>query len=80
MTIEQFIADLDAIEAIVAQGLATAAGFDPGLAAPAAVLTIVEQLVGKALTAWSNASGTPITVETVMALLPNPDPLTPPAA
>jgi predicted RNA-binding protein associated with RNAse of E/G family len=80
VTIQQFIADLDAVEAVVAQGLATASAFDPGLAAPEAILAIVEQLVGKALTAWSNASGQEITVETLTALLPNTAPLDKPTA
>ena len=39
------------------------------------ILAEVGNLVAAALTAWSNASGAPITAESVMALLPDPTPL-----
>lgn len=42
------------------------------------VVDLSTELVTKALAAWSAASGTPITVESIQALLPNPTPLTPP--
>ena len=87
MTIQDFITELTAIESIVQQGLKTADSFvagDAQIAVPIelaeAILPIVEDLVNKALTAWSTASGQPITVETVQALLPNATPLTPPSA
>lgn len=52
----------------------------PGEAVPAAtaqaVLDLLSQLASKAITAWGAASGTPITTETITALLPNQTPLT----
>lgn len=42
------------------------------------VLDLLSDLASKALLAWSGASGTPITVESLQALLPNSTPLTPP--
>ena len=54
----------------------------PGAAIPAAaaqkILDLLAELASKAITAWGTASGTPITVETITALLPNPTPLTAP--
>jgi hypothetical protein len=44
------------------------------------VLPIISELVSVALNAWSKANGQPITPETIQALLPNPNPLTPPDA
>ena len=56
--------------------------FDPAAEVPAAaaegIVNEVGSLVTKALSAWSAASGTPITVESVTALLPDPTPLTDP--
>lgn len=42
------------------------------------ILNLLSGLVSKALLAWSAANDTPITVESVTALLPNQTPLTPP--
>ncbi len=54
----------------------------PAIAGPAAVadeiVVLVAELASKAVTAWSQASGTPITVESLNALLPNPVPLSAP--
>lgn len=84
MTIQEFIDEMNAVTAIAEQGLKTVEGFVPSVALPAeiagAVLPLIEDLVAKALTAWSKASGQPITVETVTALLPDATPLTPPTA
>lgn len=57
---------------------------DPALA-PAtgttmSVVALVAQLAAKALAAWAAASSTPITVQSVQALAPNPAPLPPPNA
>jgi hypothetical protein len=64
--------------------LSTLEVVDPAVALPAAaaqqVLDLVAVLVSKALTAYSAASGAPITVESVQALLANPVPLTAPDA
>jgi len=71
-------------QAIGDQILSTVAGVDPGVALPAAtagvVLDLTAQLVVKALTAWATASGTPISAESIIALLPDPAPLTEPDA
>ena len=57
---------------------------DPGVALPAGtaelVLDLLAQLAMKALTAWSAASGIPITKDSVLALLPNQTPLSTPDA
>lgn len=54
----------------------------PAIAGAAGIADTVVELLGsllsKALLAWSAASGTPITVESVQALLPNSTPLTEP--
>lgn len=56
----------------------------PGADVPAAtaekVVDLLAQFATKALTAWGAASNTPITPETITALLPNPTPLTQPTA
>lgn len=46
----------------------------------ARILALVADLATKALTAWAAAADTPITVDSVKGLLPNPTPLTPPDA
>jgi hypothetical protein len=64
--------------------LSTLQAVDPGVALPAAtaqlVLDEILKLASAALTAWSAASGVPITVESVQALLANPTPLSAPDA
>lgn len=56
--------------------------FDPKdeipAAAAAGIVDEVASLATKALAAWSAAAGTPITAESVLALLPNATPLTAP--
>lgn len=44
------------------------------------VLNLTADLVTKALAAWIAAAGEPITADSVMALMPNPTPLTPPTS
>jgi hypothetical protein len=55
---------------------------DPAVAPEAAVVdgvvSLLSDLVGKAITAFSAASDTPITADTIAALIPNSTPLTPP--
>lgn len=58
--------------------LGTLSAVDPAIDVPAAVAEEILALATTALAAWSASSGTPITVESVTALLPNPTPLTPP--
>jgi len=56
----------------------------PGVAVPAAfaetILNLLAKYVSKAVIAYSGASGTPITADSIAALLPNQTPLTPPDA
>jgi hypothetical protein len=42
------------------------------------LVVVLAQLAADALSAWSKASGIPITPESVAALMPNDMPLTPP--
>jgi hypothetical protein len=58
------------------EGLDPAAEVDAELAGK--VLDMSADLAIKAITAWSAASSTPITADSIMALLPNATPLTPP--
>lgn len=72
------------VQATATTVLAILEAADPG-AAPGAqvaenVVTLIGDLVTKALNAWSTAAGTPITVDSVLALLPNQTPLTEPDA
>ena len=80
-TIETAVKDVQTTGDLI---LETIKGEDPEVALPAstaeAVLGLVGNLVSTALTAFSAASGTPITVASVLALLPNDTPLTPPPA
>lgn len=72
------------VQAIGDTILATLEQVDPAVSVPAATAEVILDLAAKyavkALTAWSNASGTPITVESIQSLLPNPDPLSLPDA
>lgn len=80
-TVVGVVTDVQAIGDTI---LAEVGSIDPAVAIPAAVATkvldLLSQLASKAITAWGAASGTPITVETITALLPNATPLTPPDA
>ena len=62
--------------------LATIAATDPSVAGETAVagelVTLIGGLVTSALNAYSAASGTPITVESIQALLPDETPLNAP--
>lgn len=59
-------------------------GAVPGVALPAegaqALVDLFAKLINTAVAAWSASAGVPITPESVMALLPNQAPLTPPDA
>ena len=80
VTIQQVTQDIQAVQGIAGEVMSTIEGLDPALAAPIEAVQAIEALVTAALTAWSNASGTPITVASVQALLPNPTPLTGPTS
>jgi hypothetical protein len=79
-TVGQVLTILQEVEEANNTILATVEALDPALELPVEVVQAIEALTNTALTAWSAASGTPITVESVQALLPNPTPLTPPTA
>lgn len=84
MTAAEFIAQMETIVALAEQGAEIAAKFDPELELPVKaaelIVPVIESLAEAAINGWSQATGTPITVEAVTALLPNPTPLTPPTA
>jgi hypothetical protein len=80
VTIQQISTDVTGISGIANSIMNTIEGLDPALAAPLEAVKAVESLASAALTAWSNASGTPITVASVQALLPNAAPLTKPTS
>lgn len=84
MTGATFIQILEEITGLAETGLKTAAGFDPILEIPVeiadAVVPVLEQLIEKAVTAYSGASGTPITVASLTALLPDMTPLNKPTS
>jgi hypothetical protein len=79
-TVGQVLTILQEVEEANNTILATVEALDPALELPVEVVQAIEALTNTALTSWSAASGTPITVESVQALLPNPTPLTPPTA
>lgn len=80
MTIQQFLDDLAGVQQAINAAGGIVEGLDPALAIPIEAEKAVEALAAIALTAWSNASGTPITVASVQALLPNATLLTPPTS
>lgn len=82
MTAASLATNVKTVQAIGDNILATIAGLDPAVAPEAALagvaLDLTAEMVAAALMAWSDASGQPITAETIAALLPNPTPLTEP--
>lgn len=84
MNTTQISTAVSEVQAIGDTILSTLQAVDPGVALPAASAQIILDLLAKfaavGLTAWSNASGTLITVESIQALLPNQTPLTAPDA
>jgi hypothetical protein len=84
VTAGQVATDVTAVQQVGNTILSTIEAVDPAIDVPAneasVILTLVASLATAALTAWSNASGTPITVESVTALLPNATPLPTPTA
>ena len=65
------------IQTVATTILGILAAVDPAVAVPAGIAEQILVIVGKALSAYSAAAGVVITPETVLALLPNPTPLTP---
>ena len=82
MNAGQISVAISEVQAVGDTILTTLETVDPGVALPAAtaevILDLVAKMAAKALTAWSEASGTPITVESIQALLPNQTPLSAP--
>lgn len=77
-TVSQVTGVIAEIEAIAKEIAAEVTVLDPAIAVPVTIGFSLADLITKALSAWSTASGTPITVENLQALLPDPTPLTPP--
>jgi hypothetical protein len=79
MDLSALATDITAVQGVAGTILATIEAVDPAVALPAAtagtVVVLLGDMVTAALTAWSNASGIPITVESITALLPDPTPL-----
>ena len=84
MTAAQVTADIAAVESAGDAILAALEGADPAVDIPAetatAVLNLTAGLVTAAVTAWENASGTPITAESIAALMIANTPLPAPPA
>lgn len=76
--------DVTAVQGVALTILATLEAVDPAIGVEAEVaanlVTLIGGLVTAALTALQNAQGVPITAESIMALLPNPEPLPEPDA
>jgi hypothetical protein len=77
-TVSQVSGVIAEIEAIAKEIAAEVVVLDPAIGVPVTVALSLADLITKALSAWSAASDTPITAESVLALLPDPTPLTPP--
>jgi len=66
------------IQTIADEILTAIEQFEPASVVPIEIIKSVEALAAKAIAAWFASSGTPITVESLQALLPDATPLTPP--
>jgi hypothetical protein len=79
MTALQVTEDIAAVQASGDAILASIEGADPAVALPAeaaaTVLNLTASLVTAAITAFQNASDTPITAESIAALMPDATPL-----
>lgn len=84
MDLKTIVADIQAAQKIGDQIIVQVEGYAPSVAGEAelagVVLDLTTQMVAAALNAWSNASGQPITADTIAALMPNSTPLTTPDA
>lgn len=80
-TVVAVVTDVQTIGDEILETLST---FAPGVAVPAeaaqVILDLIAKFASKAISAYSAASGTPITAETLTALLPNISPLSAPTA
>lgn len=79
MNTDTLIADIGTVQGVAGQILATIEAVDPAAGLPVeateSAMALIGSLVTAALQAWSNASGIPITPDTIAALLPDPTPL-----
>ena len=84
MTSDQVVGYIGEVQAASDTILATVGTAAPGVALPAAlaetIVDLIAQLASKAIAAYHEAQGIPITVETVRDLLPSGTPLSPPDA
>lgn len=84
MNSDQVVNAINEVKLVGDTILSTLQVAEPGVALPAAsaeiILNLIADLVSKALTAYSAASGVAITVESVQALVANTTPLTAPDA
>lgn len=80
VTVGQVLTVMQEVEASANAILTEVEALDPALALPIGIVQAIEALATTALKAWSTSAGTPITVESVQALMPNPTPLTPPTS
>ena len=78
MTAAEVATAIAGIQADSTAVLAIVEAADPALTAPIGVAELMASLAAKALTAWSSASQTPITSDSVAALMPNAAPLSAP--
>jgi hypothetical protein len=68
------------IEQVSNEVLAEISALDPALALPVSAIAALEGLANTAISAWASAAGVPVTAASVLALLPNGTPLTPPTS
>jgi hypothetical protein len=77
-TVQQVADTTDQILSIVDEIKVVIEGVVPAATAPIELAEVFARLVEKALAGWSAAANVPITAESVLALLPNDTPLSPP--
>lgn len=68
------------IQALANEILGAVETFVPSATVPIEIAKAIEALAAKAIAAWIASSGTPVTVENLQTLLPDPTPLTPPTS
>lgn len=78
MTAGQVAQDVQDIGAAAEAILTEVGTVDPAVGASAEVVLLITSLASKAIAAWGRASGTPVTPESILALLPDATPLSAP--
>ena len=79
-TAGQVAQDVEGIGQIAEAILTEVSAVDPAVGASVAAVTLVADLATKAIAAWGNAAGQPVTAESIAALMPNATPLSEPTA